>query len=270
MLQSNGFQIEYTEYGSGPAVLFIPGSYSTSAAWRPMQKILPDTFRVISTSLCGYGATSETRTLQNFGMEHELNVINAIAEHVDTPLHIVGHSFGATVALAAALSGKVNILSLSLFEPNPMDILQASGQVGLFNQTKERGGAFEAAHFSGDINAPRLIIDFWAGASAFDNLPEAAQSYCRAVAFCNVLDWHTVYTLAASLTEYEGMNIPTLLVRGSESNTAMVAMVETLKETIPNNRTAVIEGASHSLIMTHAQECADTLLRGALGQSFKI
>lgn len=260
MLQSNGYQIDYIESGSGPAVLFIPGSYSTNAAWRPMQNALPDIFKIISTNLCGYGDTSETRTLQNFGMDHELHIIKTIAEHVGEPLHLVGHSFGATVALAVALSGAVDVLSLSLFEPNPIDILQANGQTGLFNQTRERSDAFEAAYLSGDINAPRLIIDFWAGLGAFDGMPEGAQSYCRSHAFTNVLDWYTDYTFTASLADYEELDIPALLVRGSDSNPAMVAMTGALCDSICNNQAAVVEGASHSLIMTHAQECADILM----------
>jgi pimeloyl-ACP methyl ester carboxylesterase len=265
MLQSNDFQIDYTEYGSGPAVLFIPGSYSTSAAWRPMQKALPDAFRVISTSLCGYGDTSETRTLQDFRMEHELRIIKTIAEHVGEPMHLVGHSFGATVALAAGMSKEIDILSLSLFEANPVDILQATGQTELFNQTQEICNALEASHFAGNIDAPRIVIDFWDGAGAFDGLPEAARLFCQSHALTNVLDWKTFNSLAAGVTDYQGIEIPTLLVRGSESNPPMVALTDTLGDTIPDNQIVVIEGASHSLIMTHAQECADTLLRAALG-----
>lgn len=265
MLQSNGFQIDYTESGSGPAVLFIPGSYSTFAAWRPMQNALPETFRVIFTNLCGYGDTSETRTLQDFGMEHELRIIKAIAEHVDEPLHLVGHSFGATVALAAAISREVNVLSLSLFEPTPVSILQATGQTVLFNQTQEICNAFEVAHVSENIDAPRIVIDFWDGTGAFDNLPEAAQAFCQSHAFTNVLDWKTFNSLDAGITDYQGINVPVLLVRGSESNPVMAAMTDTLDDTIHDSQTAIIEGANHSLIMTHPQDCADTLLRGPFG-----
>ena len=234
----------------------------------PDKKALPDVFRVISTNLCGYGETSETRTKQGFGMEHELHIIKTIAEHVREPLHMVGHSFGATVALTAALSREVDVLSLSLFEPNPIEILRASGQIDLFSQTSDIGGAFEAAYLSGDANAPRLVIDFWTGTGAFDDLPEAVQSYCRSHAFTNVLDWKTFKAFKAVLPDYEDIDVPTLLIRGSESNPAMVAMTDTLGDTIPNTQIAVIEGASHSLTMTHAQECAEALLKSTLGPWF--
>ena len=265
MLQSDGIQIDYAEYGSGPAVLFIPGSYSTFAAWRPIQQALPGAYKTISTSLCGYGETSETRTLQDFGMEHELRIIKTIAEHVGEPMHLVGHSFGATVALAAAMSKELYILSLSLFEANPVDILHATGQTDLFSKTQEICDAFEAAQVAGISDAPRIVIDFWSGVGTFDDLPEAAQIFCQSHAFTNVLDWKTFNSLSAGIADYREVDIPVLLVRGSESNPAMVAMTDTLGYTIPDTQVAIIEGASHSLIMTHAQKCVDTLLRGALG-----
>lgn len=55
-------QIDYQDVGEGPAILFVPGSFSTPAAWRAMQKKLPTGYRFVSTSLCGYGDTEDART----------------------------------------------------------------------------------------------------------------------------------------------------------------------------------------------------------------
>jgi len=52
--------VDYQEAGSGPALVFVPGSYATPAAWRAMHKLLPD-HRLVSTSILGYGGTAETR-----------------------------------------------------------------------------------------------------------------------------------------------------------------------------------------------------------------
>ena len=38
-------------------------------------------------------------------------------------MHLVGHSFGGTVALAAALANSIDVASLSLFEANPLALL---------------------------------------------------------------------------------------------------------------------------------------------------
>ncbi len=72
----DGRDIDYQEAGSGPAVLFVPGSFSTPAVWRGLQQRLAPGYRIIATSLCGYGGTDETRTLDDLGMAHQARIID--------------------------------------------------------------------------------------------------------------------------------------------------------------------------------------------------
>ena len=46
-------QVDYQESGDGPVVVFVPGSFSTPAAWRPVMKLLPPGYRMVATALCG-------------------------------------------------------------------------------------------------------------------------------------------------------------------------------------------------------------------------
>ena len=43
----DGHNIDYQETGEGTAVLFVPGSFSTPAAWSGMQKRLDPSYRII-------------------------------------------------------------------------------------------------------------------------------------------------------------------------------------------------------------------------------
>src|SRR6185295_19363065 len=132
MLRVGDRQIDYQESGDGPAILFVPGAFSTPKAWRSLQENLPSGYRFVSTSLCGYGDTQETRTPDDIDMRHEIDVIEAVATKINVPLHLVGHSFGGNVALAAALAGRIEILSICTFEANPFGILCERGQCGLY------------------------------------------------------------------------------------------------------------------------------------------
>ena len=117
--------IDFVEAGEGATVLFIPGSYSTPAAWTPIQKRLPAKYRMVSTSLCGYGATDEVRTREQTSIECEVDIVAAVARRAGGgPVHLVGHSFGGTVALAAALYRRLTVASLSLFEANPLALVR--------------------------------------------------------------------------------------------------------------------------------------------------
>jgi pimeloyl-ACP methyl ester carboxylesterase len=55
MIDDTNGCIDYHEAGDGPTVVFVPGSCSTGAAWRPVISELSDSFRCVTTSLLGYG-----------------------------------------------------------------------------------------------------------------------------------------------------------------------------------------------------------------------
>jgi len=251
--------IDYSESGHGPTVLFVPGSYSTPAAWKPIQRLLPPRWRFVATSLCGYGQTAETRRAGDADMSHELRVLEAVARRVPGPVHLVGHSFGGTVALAAALSGRLQVSSLALFEANPLALLHHHGHGELHAATRRMSAAFEQAVSSGEHDAPGRIIDFWGGAGSFATMPPAVQDYCRQSAPANVLDWHTDFGYDFSGAELARLGLPVLLVRGAQANPAMVAMTQVLATHLPQVQPAVVAGASHFLISTHPQDCAALL-----------
>ena len=53
MLNVDGQDMDCLDAGEGPAVLFLPGSYSTTAAWRQVQRHLSPGYRLVTGSLCG-------------------------------------------------------------------------------------------------------------------------------------------------------------------------------------------------------------------------
>jgi pimeloyl-ACP methyl ester carboxylesterase len=236
----------------------VPGSYSTPSAWKPIQRLLAPHWRCVATSLCGYGQTAETRSLTDCGMEHELRVVMSVARRAPGPIHLVGHSFGGTVALALALSRQVEVASLALFEANPLDLLRA-GHADLHRATRGMSQDFEAAVRSGECDSPARIIDFWGGSGAFAAMPAAVQDYCRQTAPANVLDWHCDFGYPINHAELNQLTSPVLVVRGERANPAMVGMSEVLAAQLPQARAAVVAGAGHFLITSHAADCAGLL-----------
>jgi pimeloyl-ACP methyl ester carboxylesterase len=252
-------RIEYVESGSGVPVVFVPGSYSTPAAWRPIQRLLPQRWRFIGTSLCGYGQTADSRTLADFDIAHEVRVIEYAARRAGGSVHLVGHSFGATAALACAMSGAVQVASLALFEANPMTLLRGGPHQALFEEAGRVARDFEEAVRLGEPDAPARIIDFWGGAGSFAAMPAGVQNYCRATAPANVLDWHTDFGFDVTGRQCALLEMPVLLVRGARSNAAMVALTDILGASLPRVKAAVVIDASHFLVNTHATTCAELL-----------
>lgn len=251
-------EIDFQEAGNGPAVLFVPGSYATPAAWRAMHKLLPG-HRLVSTSILGYGGTAETRRMNDLDMAHEVRVVEEAARRIGQPVHLVGHSFGGTIALATAMAGRVAVRSITTFEANPLALISARGRQGLFEDALRMATAFEAAHLGGERDAAGRVIDYWGGTGAFAALPEPVQDYCRKTTWANVLDWRTAFAFGATPADYAKIEAPVLLVRGAKAVPSMVEITEALSRAIPQARSAVVDGAGHFLISTHPAECAGLL-----------
>ena len=260
MITHKGKKIDYIEHGEGPAILFIPGSFSTPSAWSAVQKLMPPNYRFISTSLCGYGSTEELRSTDNYGMHNLIDIIEAVVAKIGQPVHLVGHSFGGMVALACALSDRFEILSITTFEANPITLIDACRHRHLFEETIKIKDEFEAAFNAQNKDAAKIIIDFWGGDGSFASMPDSVQQYCRQTAYNNVLDWYTALSFRAKAGDYAKLSMPVLLVRGAHANTQMVQITKTLQNCIPNQRSVIISNAAHFLITSHAAECAHVLV----------
>src|SRR4051794_12060175 len=102
MIEELRGRIDYEEKGAGPTVVLVPGSCSTGAAWRPIIAAWNGRFRCVTTSLLGYGGTEERRSPDDPSIAHEADMLEAVIWRAGMRVHLVGHSFGALAALAAA------------------------------------------------------------------------------------------------------------------------------------------------------------------------
>ena len=74
MIEDPRGDIDYAEEGSGPTIVFVPGSWDTRAVWRGMIPLLRDRFRIVTTSLLGYGGTKERRTTTDTSIDREAEI----------------------------------------------------------------------------------------------------------------------------------------------------------------------------------------------------
>jgi pimeloyl-ACP methyl ester carboxylesterase len=185
----SGRRIDYREQGSGPTILFVPGSWSTGAMWRGVIALLGDRFRAVTTSLLGYGDTEERRTPDDASIEREIGVIEAVILRANSAVHLVGHSYGGTVCLATALRDQTKIASMTLIEATPFNLLRHSGDLGLYQQVRAMSDAYVRSYHDGKPLAARSIIDFYGGDGSFDTFSARTREYIVATTPTNILDW---------------------------------------------------------------------------------
>ena len=164
-------QFEFKDTGTGPALLFIPGSYSNYSAWKNIQQELENSYRMISISLPGYGATPEIRDEATADMAAMAAFVGDVVEHIGEPVHLIGHSYGGLVAFAATLTKSVKPLSLITFEGNPIFACHPDFDYPWLAGTLDMVERFEQAYATGDPDAAGIVIDFWGREGEFKAMP---------------------------------------------------------------------------------------------------
>ncbi|WP_457349090.1 alpha/beta fold hydrolase [Sphingomonas sp. UYP23] len=261
-----GAEIEYREAGTGPGVVLVPGSCSTGAAWRPVVAHLHGV-RAITTSLPGYGGTAERRTDADLSIAPAAEVIEELIAQVGGAVHLVGHSFGGSVALAVALRGTSPLLSLTVFEaPAPGALIGVAERAHLDAFTIMTD-AYSAAYRAGEVDAIGQMIDFYGGLGSWDAMPEPVRAYAVATTSVNLMDWQNAYrfVLDDGLAALAGL--PVCVAVGSRSHPAAIRANRLVAERIPGAVFETITGASHFMTATHPEAVAKLIKRQIAVQS---
>jgi len=253
--------IDYDECGAGPAVVLVPGSCSTGAAWRPIMAQWDGRFRCVTTSLLGYGGTAERRTSRTTDIALEAEIIEAVVRRAGAPVHLVGHSFGGLSALAVALRKQVALSSLTIIEAPAPEMLRQAGEDSLYRSFRDMTEAYFNGFYGGNGAAIGLMIDFYGGQGTFASWPQRVRSYAIDTTAVNLLDWKSAYGFAPSAEAFASLALPTLVLRGGASNAAMLRANELIARSIRDAAVATIHGAAHFLVSTHA-EAAGRLIAG--------
>jgi pimeloyl-ACP methyl ester carboxylesterase len=109
----NGTTISVTSIGAGEPVVLVHGTTGSRADWAFVAPQLAAQFRVITYDRRGRGESGDG---PDYSLEAEADDLLAVLAWVGAPVHLVGHSFGARLAMLAQQSN-ADISTLVLYEP---------------------------------------------------------------------------------------------------------------------------------------------------------
>ncbi len=244
--------------GAGEPVLLLHSAGFSGTQWTKLVSLLKDRYQVIVPDLHGYGESSPWPAKETFSHEQDVEFLARYLDGLRDPAHIVGHSYGAFVALQLALRRPVRLRSLALYDPVAFGVLRSSGHargvMDLEKAANEVAGPFPEGRSGGDDIWVRSFIDYWNGAGSYDAMPEAKRGQLLALG-------RKMYWEVAELTSdrtphwfYENITAPALILTGSRTTPAASGIARILAQTLPAATLHEIRDAGHMGPVTHAAE----------------
>lgn len=233
-------------------VLALHGAGVSGAQWRSLSAHLGDTHRVVSPDLPGHGTAG--RHLGD--VRDTADQLASAITLGDEPVHVVGHSHGAAVALELALLRPDLVRSLTLVEPSVFHLLRTSGDASdlkLLEEVSATAQRLAVAAVIGNAAAGmRALADFWHGAgigAVSAAFPASALPDMERTAF----DLATAFAETWPASRCASIRVPTLLVMGLQGPLASMRTTELLASAIPDSRLVMVHDAGHLMHVTDFQ-----------------
>lgn len=252
--------------GSAPLILFQPPGASGASIWRPVAAMLQDRFRTAAVNPSGYGDTEAFAGPVPMTLRDEAALFAAVIR-AELPnsrgrtAHIVGHSYGGTIALVLALAWPELVGRLTLLEPAPYVLLREAGEAALAEEIEAQNRRFIATVRAGrDAEAMEQYIDYFNGRPGYwRGLEDRAQAKMLALAERLAVGLDAVGRLDLCSADLASVAAPVTVVRGSATDPLHARLSKLVAQSIPEATLIDLPGASHMMSLTHGTEIAELL-----------
>jgi non-heme chloroperoxidase len=256
----NGVVLHYLDQGRGPTVLFVHGGMGDYRAWEAQIAPLSKSFRVIAYSRRYNFPNHNSIRTDNHSATVDAEDLAALIRSLKLgPVHLVGHSYGAYIALILAQTHPEMVRSLILSEPPLMkwltDIPNGKPLLDDFmnNLWLPCGLAF---HRRDPETALRITVN-WFGShesppdghsATYAGLSPADRSFLMQ----DINEWQALTTSrdafpSLSREQVRQIRKPVLLLSGSRSVPALRLIADELARTLPSVQFVVLDGATHEM-----------------------
>jgi pimeloyl-ACP methyl ester carboxylesterase len=185
-----------------------------------------------------------------------------LIEAGSTPVDLVGHSFGATVALRLALEHPGLVRSLTLIESVFFSAAKDANRPEFDTHMGAHLGFYDLLDKQDKIGAARAFSDIWGGQVPFDDLPQAQRIYMAEriemirAGGESLLGEGVDYIPLARVAQ---LTVPVLLIQGSKTDPIVAAVHASLDDVLPNSDRRIIEGGGHMVPISHPAEVANEM-----------
>jgi pimeloyl-ACP methyl ester carboxylesterase len=232
--------LHYEESGMGTPILLLHGHPLDAAMWLPQLQAQFPGHRLIAPDLRNFGATTSPHPPANFAAYAHDTL--ALADALDLPRFIVaGLSMGGQIAMEIAAIAPHRLLGLVLADTYaPLDNPQKkAGRLALADRIDAEGIHGYAAEA-----LPKLL-----SAASHAQNPQLAADVLQMMQRQPAAGAAVALRVRAEHRDYipvlSALDLPTLIIVGSEDQFTPVADAVLMHETIRNSTLVILEGASH-------------------------
>ena len=249
------------QFGTGPRpVLALHCTIAHSGAWRGLAGALEGGATLTTPDMLSHGRSPDWDRQGDY----QDRSVAAVAHLLDPGMDLIGHSFGATIALRLATEYPDKVRSLTMIEPVFFAVALQDAPEAQADHDRVAAG-FSAAMATGDeALAARLFNRMWSTEAAprWPDLPE--QTRAAMIRAIHVIPaCHTsLYDDAPGLLApgvLDRITCPSLLLRGSLTHPVIGVVNEGLAARLPAAVSQVIPGAGHMLPISHPAETAASI-----------
>ena len=251
------------ESGAGPGVVCLHSNASSSAQWRVLMELLAPKFRVFAVDSYGSGKSPDWHSDRVITLADEAALIEPVLAKAGAPFALVGHSYGAAVALVAALANPGRVRALALYEPTFFSLIDAEKPApndadGIRNAVARSSAALDVGNKDA---AAEQFIDYWMGTGAWKQTPEPRKPQIAA-SVSNVRRWgHALTTEPTPLAAFRSLQIPVLYMVGKRSTASAHGVARLLTKALPRVEFVEFEKLGHMGPVTHTEPVNAAILR---------
>lgn len=235
-----GATMSYDTYGSGPPLVLVHGSFTDHQTnWEFVRSLFAKQFTVYAIARRGRGDTDATK---GHSVEDESRDVAALIETIDAPLFLLGHSYGAQTALAAAGHVPGRLRKLVLYEP-PWPRIIRTEMLARLEELATTGDwdGFTATFFSEVLSMPVQEV----------NELRATRLWALIVADAEASlgDLRALSRFHFDPERFRELRVPVLLQIGSESFRDLY-VTDALAAVLPDARIERLPGQGHDGMIT--------------------
>ena len=243
----------FREAGLGDGIVCLHANASSSSQWRALMERLAATFHVLAADAYGAGKSPAWPSNRRVSLGDEASLLEPVFARAREPFALVGHSYGAAVALIAAIRRPERVRALAVYEPTLFGLLDAETPApNEADGIREAVAGAAAALAAGrPAAAAERFIDYWMGSGSWASMPETRRGPILA-SIVNVQDWgNALFGEPTPLAAFAALNVPVLYMVGSESPASSRGVARLLASTLPHVQLVEFEGLGHMGPVTH-------------------